>query len=226
MPSKINNLVLTSALGIAVGDRLTTSYSDTPYEVVSLTPPRKFHISPMHVVIRDFAVISLVLKDLRDGFHNSESYINNIRRAGESLWLTDQNDRILVEKSPVRKTGVQLTIFDALMNQAERKDDAENVPDYPFQPGVDYARGTGKVWHCGECERDFNTIEKPPVVRSLPCPYCAYPLSAAVYLMKQPPLGDLRRYPSEYTLTLNFWDYKPNAELRKSHLSALTNSIS
>lgn len=190
------------ALGISVGDVVTTSYGSGPYEVKSVRPPQKFCKSIFSIVIRDHEVTSLVLRDL-DGNCNTDSYINNIRRVGDR-WATDMNDEVFVEKKN------KLVIIQPDLFAVAAKSD---IPaEYQMQEGCDYRAGAGRIWHCEYCAKDFNSPEK----QRLPyfCPDCRdkqkFPqVCVPVFFIAAPPPDDGRPRPSEYNVTQNFDEYLP-----------------
>jgi hypothetical protein len=188
--------MITQALGISVGDIISTSYGSGPYRVVEISQPVKFSIRALHIVIRDHEVTHLKLADL-DGESKTPSYIGSIRRVGSDRWATDMNDEIFVEKKG-EVSGAQLDLFSVLTPEA--------APDYDFQAGCDYRAGAGKVWRCDGCGKDFNTAESSK--RSASCPDCASG-STAIYFMAAPALDDWRPYPSEFNITLDCRDYLP-----------------
>lgn len=197
----MNTKITIEALGISLGDILTTSYKTGPFEVTAISAPHKFIITSFYIIIRDHQVTSFTLREA-DKKCLTNSYINNVRRTGDR-WATDQNDEIFVEKK-YRQNIVQIGLFD--------EPEHPLVKDYPFQPGCDYRAGAGKVWHCPKCRKDFNS----PVKKKLPywCPACRQdgkflPVSLPVFFIEAPAVGDWRRRPSQFSMTLNMEDYVP-----------------
>lgn len=175
-------------LGIGVGDGITTSYHDTPYEVIEVSEPEKFYWDgDNEIFIFDHPVVNLVLRDLRD---NSTAWISTIRQVG-NRWFTEQNDEIFV-----KKTG------------DSQPDLFFEIPEYPFEDGVNYKAGVGKVWRCSRCERDFNTKRKNKLPNC--CPDCGW-TTIPIFYIAAPPDDDFRPRPSVFSVALNFEEYAPYA---------------
>jgi len=145
-------------LGIATGDIVTTSYGTGPYIVKRISGPSYIHQDISALVIWPYPVISLVLA-YTDPTHTSSAYINNIHREPDGRYLTDGGHEITVQR-PISATSGQMSLFAV-----------RSIPQYQFQPGVDYHAGDSRVWHCPYCGHDFNA-EKQGICGPA-CPHCS-----------------------------------------------------
>ncbi|HUV95790.1 MAG TPA: hypothetical protein VMX14_13325 [Anaerolineae bacterium] len=145
-------------LGITTGDVITTSYKSGPYSVKQITGPYTFHATFSDLTIWPYPVIPLALSYV-DPSLTSTAYIHNIHREPDGRYLTDTHDEIFVHKT-TQPLAAQLP----LLTPATQ-------PEYPYQPGVNYAAGDSHVWHCRDCGKDFNA-EKQNRHCGPPCPYC------------------------------------------------------
>jgi hypothetical protein len=196
-----------SALGITVGDIVTTSYKTGPYRVTQIIGPCYWsggEWTPL--LIFDTPHISLVLEDLRDGMYRTDSYISDIRVVG-NRWFTSMNDEIFVE--PVLPApefaGTLFALFDELV-------DVNPLPipaPYKLQEGVDYEVCLRQVWHCGTCGRDFNGNPVNQYAGASCVFGCRGALAVEVYMIKSP--KDLSvPYLSYQSMTTNKVPYMPS----------------
>lgn len=143
-----------SALGIHIGDIITTSYGTGPYVVTSIHGPHYVQRTIWGLCVTVHPEISVGLRCLKtdkDGF-----IINNIRRLPAGRWMS-RGDTIYVESVGV-KSDHQGQLFDAL-----------TPAPYEFQAGVDYQQ---TAWKCGNCGCDFNAPALDIPHPALPCPRC------------------------------------------------------
>jgi hypothetical protein len=149
--------VYKEALGIAVGDIVHTSYNTGPYTVLSIWGPHQYRENWQQVTIWPWPVISLALADAdgRTGY-----YINEIHLDGDR-WFSGR-DEIFVTK-PETRPPAQLSLF---------PDPSPTASPYPFQDGVDYEAGDGRLWRCEECGGDYDTDQPHQLSRRPECPYC------------------------------------------------------
>lgn len=186
----------TEALGIAIGDLLTTSYGrSSPYRVESIWGPHwwwtNFEASWDHVTIWPYPVISItgtLLSDPRNGV----GYFNFIHQNG-ARWFNDQGDEIIIEKVAATKVYRQANLF--LVD-----DDPRRRP-YPFDPSVDYS-DQNRVFQCWQCRRDFNGQKWNGGHANPHCPYCQAWVAKTVIVMERVIPG--RRYWSQVQRCLGF----------------------
>ena len=135
-----------SALGIWVGNLVSTSYGTGPYVVRSIGGPVLFR-KGLDIIVYPMPVVCLSLSyakghrlwDARD--RAGKAYINDIYRDGER-WFGLAGDEIFVASG---NECVQLGLFNNRV-----------AMPYVFQSGVDYEAGHQCVWHCERCGLDFN----------------------------------------------------------------------
>jgi len=163
---KTAHAIYREALGITTGDVITTSYKSGPYVVKQITGPYQSQETFAYLTIWPYPVISLTLS-YADPSLTSTAYINHVHREPDGRYLTDTHDEIFVHK-PAQPLPAQLPLLTPAI-----------LPEYPFQSGVDYRAGDSRVWHCQDCDRDFNA-EKQDRHCGPPCPYCTtrYPTIA------------------------------------------------
>ena len=165
------NRVHKEALGIRVGDVITTSYGTGPFEVWSIYGPRCWD-EGLNWIIWTWPVISLKLITTEGNPRhgkctvNSEhyfSYINELRREN-SRWFNTMGDEIFARPPRSGYPNLPVDIFLSYP--------PASAP-YLFQDGVDYHAGYRRVWRCCRCGLDFNW---EPTSRNGPphCPRCNY----------------------------------------------------
>ena len=141
--------VYKEALGIAVGDIITTSYGSGPYRVTHIWGPKTWYAIYNEMTIWPYPIISLILSHV-DFNQRTTAYINNVHREGDR-WFTDcvsylgERSEVFVQKPDTPTPPMQISLF----TQVE-------PPPYQLQPDVDYNAGDGHVWHCNQCGTDFN----------------------------------------------------------------------
>lgn len=152
-----NQRVYKEALGIKVGDIVTTSYRTGPYEVWSIFGPR-FYDRQLNIIIYPWPVISLCLVATAEHHlfvkkpHLDRHFfgVNEIHLEGDR-YLTTMGDEIFVRPPRLGYPDLPIDMF---------KSHAAVPEPYPFREGVDYHAGTRQTWHCVYCGLDFNTKER------------------------------------------------------------------
>jgi len=145
--SKAKPLTYQTALGISVGDRVSTSYG-TGGIVTHVSRPHYVERGVSSLVVRTWPVMSLN--------YDGDKIINDIRIEG-NRWFTDADDEIFIEKAQP-EYPLQMDMFEATLEPFE---------PYRFRAGVDYSRN---VWMCEECG-DFNAGPEMNDMRWR-CPIC------------------------------------------------------
>ena len=161
----MSDRIFKQALGIRVGDVVTTSYGSGPFYVWSIHGPVRFRKS-MDIVIYPWPVVSLQLVATEDHHlyrrHARGRFfgINDIFRRGDQ-WFTVGGDEVFIRPPRLGYPELRIDMFLSFPADPE---------PYRFQDGVDYEKGHRQVWHCERCDLDFNTDE--PVRRPPPCIQC------------------------------------------------------
>lgn len=140
--------VYKEALGIRVGDIVTTSYDTGPYEVWYIFGPSYVSKGVGDIVVRLWPVMSLTLVEPGEQPRwlscSPFSYINEVRQE-DGHWFT-RSDEVFMQR-PERYPDLPVDMF--------RSHPAPPQP-YQFQSDVDYYAGDRRVWQCRKCEADFN----------------------------------------------------------------------
>lgn len=133
------------ALGIAVGDLIWRPREGhcTRYRVTSIWGPIYWWEDYHSLTVWPYPVISLRLRYEDPARGNDEAGISHIHQDGEH-WFDDLGWEIFVEHGT---RPLQMGLFETTEPQP-----------YPFQEGLDYLAGDGRVWHCPKCGRDFNGL--------------------------------------------------------------------
>lgn len=166
------------ALGIHVGDLLTRGPAAECFEVWDITVPRMTAAHPGVLVIRSWPVVDVsLIKAGREPEWERDSpfsVISNIRQVG-TRWANDlQEELIFGPPAAPHPFAVHPTwSFPPL------------PPPYAFQPGVDYHAGWRKVWHCPQCQMDWNDLRDHQPWRYDRCPACGM-VGDRVVLMEDP----------------------------------------
>ena len=162
--------VYKEALGIQVGDIITTSYDTGPYEVWHIWGPKYWH-KGLDWIIWPWPVISLLCV-YAPGHHffgrRGFSYLNEIHQENDR-WFMPYGEIFIA--SPVG--GYPDLPMDMFLNYAP------SAEPYPFQDGVDYIAW---AWHCRGCGLDFNEVRddhSPPL-----CPNCQYIASTRLIMVE------------------------------------------
>lgn len=118
---------ITKALGISVGDIVSTSYKTGPYEVFQISGPRWIQQGALNFIILPEPVISLaciVPGTARPRIHvdKIDGWLNDIRFS-EGKWLTAQNDEIFVSKSD--------KVANSLLDLIELRGEEKPTPERP-----------------------------------------------------------------------------------------------
>lgn len=156
------------ALGIRVGDIVTTSYNTGPYEVWSIWGPKCWHKGGLDYTIWPWPVISLLCVYAQGHYffgRHGFSHLNEIHQEGDR-WLGPHGSEIFVAPPSDGYPNLPIDMFLSYPPAPE---------PYLFQDGVDY---TEWAWHCRGCGLDFNEIRdsySPPL-----CPVCQYIASTRV----------------------------------------------
>lgn len=147
------------ALGIRVGDIVTTSYGTGPYVVWSIWGPKLWHAGHPAWTIWPWPVISLMCV-YAEGHHSfgrlGFSYLNEIHQEADR-WITAGGNEVFVAPPVGGYPDLPTDMFLSFPPAPE---------PYPFQDRVDYAAW---AWHC-RCGLDFNEVRdghSPPL-----CPDC------------------------------------------------------
>ena len=146
-------LTYQTALGISIGDRVSTSYG-TGGIVTHVSKPHYVEYDVGGLVVRTWPVVSLNYEGTPYAVHGN-NIINDIRAEGDR-WFTDADDEIFIEKA--HEYSLQMEIFETA---------PEPFEPYKFRAGVDYSRN---VWMCEECG-DFNAGPEMDDMRWR-CPIC------------------------------------------------------
>lgn len=187
---------INKALGISIGDKLTTSYGSGPYEVKSIWGAywwwTSLEANHDHVTIWQYPVASFTVSqnDKRD------CYINHVHQDG-NRWFSDSGDEIFVEKNFSAKKFHQIALFDFIDSIP---DDPRRQP-YRFDPDVDYSNQE-TVFQCWKCRRDFNGKKWNGGHANPHCPYCNAWVAKTVIVMDRVIPGN--RYWNEYQRLMGF----------------------
>lgn len=147
-----------TALGIEVGDLLTTSYGTGPEYVKDIHGPYVTSEIGTHLVLLPSPQISVSLQKLDMSKHDWRG-INGIRQDG-NRWLTFNCSEVFIEKPAVR-VAMQIDMFQSYPS---------TPPLYQRDKDVDYSI---YAWKCCKCDRDFNW--KPTTDWAMAtCPYCCH----------------------------------------------------
>lgn len=149
------------ALGIKVGDIVSTSYGTGPYRVISIHGPVWWEDNIFYLVVWPYPVISLVVVGPDESEKaNHHCFLNEIHQEGER-WFNDSGDEIfLLEKDKFPKAPEpkpeQMDMFSLLKPAVENAPKAMPLNEpYKFQEGVDYS-DPKHVFHCPICRVDYN----------------------------------------------------------------------
>jgi hypothetical protein len=151
--------VYTTALGIATGDIVRTSYGTGPYEVYQVHGPTCWSEWTGALTIWPYPVVSLTCIEPGEKFPywtERQFYLNNLHREGDR-YFDNGHSEILVERRP--GPILQMALFDQ----------NPEVAPYQYQDGVDYGAGDLYVFHCRECGKDFNGQRETKWVNPIHC---------------------------------------------------------
>jgi len=184
--SKAKPLTYQTALGISVGDRVSTSYG-TGGIVTHVSRPHYVERGVSSLVVRTWPVMSLNYEGTPYAVHG-DKIINDIRIEGDR-WFTDADDEIFVEKAQPEHP-LQMNMFEATLEPFE---------PYKFRAGVDYSRD---VWSCEECG-DFNAGPEMDDMR-WHCPICGKYGVTKIILMQPRVHG--KKQLNSYLLSLGYME--------------------
>jgi hypothetical protein len=174
-------LIYQTALGISVGDRVSTSYG-TGGIVTHVSRPYYAEYDVSGLVVRTWPVVSLN--------YDGDKIINDIRIEGDR-WFTDADDEIFVEKAHNKpEYPLQMDMFETALEPFE---------SYRFRAGVDYSRN---VWMCEECG-DVNASPEMDDMR-WHCPICGKYGVTKIILMQPRVHG--KKQLNSYLLSLGYME--------------------
>ena len=176
------DIIYKTALGISIGDRVSTSYG-TGGIVTHVSRPHYVERGVSSLVVRTWPVMSLNYEGTPYAVHG-DKIINDIRIEGDR-WFTDADDEIFIEKAQP-EYPLQMNMFEATLEPFE---------PYRFRAGVDYSHN---VWLCEECG-DFNADPEMDDMRWY-CPACGQYGVTKIILM-QPRVHGKKQWNS-YLLSL------------------------
>ena len=186
--SKAKPLTYQTALGISVGDRVSTSYG-TGGIVTHVSRPYYVEYDVGGLVVRTWPVVSLNYEGTPYAVHG-DKIINDIRIEGDR-WFTDADDEIFVEKAHNKpEYPLQMDMFETALEPFE---------PYRFRAGVDYSRN---VWMCEECG-DFNAGPEMDDMR-WHCPICGKYGVTKIILMQPRVHG--KKQLNSYLLSLGYME--------------------
>jgi len=148
--------IFKTALGITVGDQVSTEYDSGPYRVRFINGPVYWQ-EINDIIIRTWPVVHLACCSLESV--EVCAYLGAIRQAENGHWYADGGDEIFVTPDPDHHPQL-VDMFDSY----------PVAEPYQFKDGVDYTRVRG-CWHCRRCG-DFNAPEQHPRCNVVSCPTC------------------------------------------------------
>lgn len=171
----------------SIGDLVRTNYSGV-YQIVNITFLDVLEKEGSVVILRDFQAFDLACDaGVTNRRAEARYWLNGLAWTG-TQWTMDTGDVVEVLEATAR-IG-QAGLFDSQVAPPAW------VP-YAFQPGVDYAVGKlprcgcpgmqidrrmWRLWHCENCDRDFNVDPEPGSgARCVRCPHCEWPTNPLVY---------------------------------------------